>query len=63
MCFGLVFGFDLVFFLGMVVLGVEAGGYLWVRGQPGLHSELQDYIERACLKKNKNQKFAFYASW
>ena len=32
----------------------------WVRGQPGLQSELQDsqgYIEKPCLrKKNKNQK-------
>jgi hypothetical protein len=31
---------------------------LWVRGQPGLHSEFQDsqgYTEKPCLKKNKKQ--------
>jgi hypothetical protein len=42
----------------------EAGGSLWVQGQPGLQSEFQDsynYIERPCLEKpdkqqTKNQK-------
>jgi hypothetical protein len=34
----------------------EAGRTLWVRGQPGLQSELQDsqsYIERPCLQINE----------
>lgn len=36
----------------------EAGGSLQVRGQPGLHRELQDsqgYVERPCLKKKNKQ--------
>ena len=48
--------------LGMVVKSfnpstqeAEAGGSLWVQGQPGLQSEFQDsqgcYIEKPCLKK------------
>ena len=35
----------------------EVGGFLWVRGQPGLHSKFQnsqDYIEKPCLKKLNN---------
>jgi hypothetical protein len=33
----------------------EAGGSLWVRGQPGLQSEFQDsqgYTEKHCLEKS-----------
>ena len=33
---------------------VEAGGSLWLWGQPGLQSEFQDsqgYTEKSCLKK------------
>ena len=33
---------------------VEAGGYLWVQGQPGPQSEFQDsqgYIEKFCLNQ------------
>ena len=35
----------------------EAGGSLWVRGQPGLQSEFQssqDYTVRLCLKKKNS---------
>jgi len=34
----------------------EAGGFLWVRGQPGLQSKFQEswsYTKKPCLKQNK----------
>ena len=34
----------------------EAGGFLWVWGQPAQQTKLQDsqdYTEKACLKKQK----------
>ena len=37
----------------------EAGGALWVQGQPGLQSEFQDslaYTEKPWLKKPKKKK-------
>ena len=37
----------------------EAGGFLWVPGQPGLKSEFQDshgYTEKPCLQKTKQNK-------
>jgi hypothetical protein len=40
-------------------LKAEVDGSLWVRGQPGLHSEFQDsqsYTLRPCLKKQNKQK-------
>ena len=36
----------------------EAGGSLWVQGQPGRHSEFQanqDYMVRSCLKYKQNK--------
>jgi hypothetical protein len=36
----------------------EAGGFLWVRSQPGLQSEYQDsqgYTEKPCLKQQQKQ--------
>ena len=37
----------------------EAGGSLWVQGQPGLQSSLEDnqwcYTERFCLEKPKKK--------
>ena len=37
----------------------EAGGSLWILGQPGLQSEFQgsqSYTEKPCLKKPKQQQ-------
>lgn len=37
----------------------EAGGSLWVGGQPGLHSEIQgsqSYIVKPCLEKQKTKQ-------
>ena len=42
----------------------EAGGSLWVQGQPGLQSEFQDsqdcYTEKPCLKRTKNKQKNLY---
>jgi hypothetical protein len=38
---------------------VEAGGSLWVRGQPGLQGEFQDcqdYTEKLCLQNEKRRE-------
>jgi hypothetical protein len=40
-------------------LEAEAGGFLWVQGQPGLQSKFQDsqgYIKKPCLQKEKERK-------
>ena len=47
---------------------VEAGGFLRVRGQPGLQSEFQDslgYTEKPCLikKKKKRKKERLLILW
>lgn len=37
----------------------EAGGFMWLQGQHGLHSELQDsqgYIVTSCLEKENERK-------
>jgi hypothetical protein len=45
----------------------EAGGFLWVWGQPALQREFQDslsYLEKPCLKtKIKNKIMKFWDKW
>ena len=39
----------------ILALGGLRQADFWIQGQPGLHSELQGYTEKPCLKKTKKQ--------
>ena len=52
------------------VFNPSTGGQMqtdfWVRGQPGLQSELQGsqgYTEKPCLEKTKKKKSLFFFFW